>query len=350
MHIELERLHNMLAAQNVRYDQAGGEFLNHDFDHARFVLDHAGYFGRSNQWGSRADANESAVLSRQLVYIKNVEANVVYPDIKIRSFVPVSNEIPAWAETYSIKTYDRVGKAGYVSNYSDDSPRADVFVSETLANIKPIRNSYGYNVAELRASAALGGLSLDARKASNAADVHARAQESIGALGDTLAGFTGFANNAGVTVVSAGITGGWSTASDAQILADVINLVQVIALATKQTTYPDTLALPTKAFTYITSKPAGANFNGTIAKWILANNPWIKTIDQYIYLDTAGSGGVPRAVMYKKDPSILQFEVPLEFTQHPVQQRGIEFVVECESRMGGVSLRYVKTMVYCDLL
>lgn len=350
----LELLLNMAKADRhaagLRFDSNIGYVLKFDWEHTKRKLDDSGLFGRPNQFNPslRVDANETAVISRSLVYVKSQEANVLYPDLKSRQVLPVSFEIPNGAEQYSIKTWDYVGKTQPGSNYADDMPRADVSVSETLAKIRPVINSFGYNVQELRNSAMMGGTPLDARKSAAARSVHERTQEILAATGDTLMGFTGLANNASVALV-AGLTGNWdTTATDAQIAADVNALVNKPIIVSKQIHFPDTLLLGTKAFQFITERPAGTNWTFTIAQWVLKNNPYLKTIDSWVRLDTAGASSVPRAIAYRKDPKLMQFEIPQDFEMFPVQQHNLEFVVPCHSRCGGVSIRYPGSMAYGD--
>lgn len=357
MHPELERLLNLCKASGVRLDAAAsprapvsftvGHKMVADFNQARVVLDHSGFFGSPGEGNWRADTNESAVLARALIYVKSQLANVLYPALKGRQFVPVSNEIPTGAEQYSIKTYDYVGTVNVGSKYADDMPRADVLLSETIAKILPLINSYGYNVQELRNSAFIG-TSLDAMKAAAARDVHARKQEIITAVGDSAMGFTGIANNASVPLVG-GLTGTWSTATDAQIIADINKMFQLVVTQSNQVHQANGLLLGTAAYQIITQKPVGVDMNTTVAKWILANNPYCKFIDQWVQLDLANAGANgPRAICYTKDQTMMQLEIPQEFEQFPVQQRGLEFIVPCHSRMGGVSIRYPKSLVYAD--
>ena len=59
----------------------------------------------------RFDADESAVLARQLESIEKVVSQVRYPDLKALQFVPLIPGIDPGAETYTWRLQDKVGVA-----------------------------------------------------------------------------------------------------------------------------------------------------------------------------------------------------------------------------------------------
>ena len=88
----------------------------------------------------------------------------------------------------------------------------------------------------------------------------------------------------------------------------------------------------------------------TILRSFLANNPYIRNIDQWYRLDGAGAGGKNRGIVYKRDPMVLEGVVPLDFEQLPPQARNLEFVVPCQARCGGVKIYQPSAMRYVDFL
>jgi hypothetical protein len=301
------------------------------------VLENAGHF----------DAGESAILSRQLLYIKQREANILYPNLKARQFIPVSNEIPSGATQFSIKIWDIKGMAKIVSDYANDFPSVNVNVQEVLAPIRSIGDSYSYTLQELRASSMVPGLSLDTRRATAARMLHERKIETIAAAGDTVSGLGGMAKNTNVPLAS--VTGTWSSASAAVILADLNAIAQTVITQSKQIHQPDTLLLGTAAYGIINTKPYSDLNPDTILQVFLRNSPYINDVDQWVQLDLLNaSNNGPRAVCYARDPMNLTLEIPQEFEQLPPQLEGMEYTVPCHSRIGGVSITYPLSMVYAD--
>src|ERR1700753_1826899 len=75
---------------------------------------------RADMFGmERLDANETALFGRQLEYVSTRIRETKRPELKWRSFVPVSNEAPAGAETWSYTMWDAAGMAEIVTNYAD---------------------------------------------------------------------------------------------------------------------------------------------------------------------------------------------------------------------------------------
>ena len=68
---------------------------------------------------------------------------------------------------------------------------------------------------------------------------------------------------------------------------------------------------------------------------------YIKTVDKSIKLANHAAivgGGDSTNIMiaYEKNSDIFTLELPVPFRQLPAQERGLEFVVPCFGRIGGV--------------
>lgn len=296
----------------------------------------------------RLDANETAVFSRQLEFIKTRTFDIKYPNLKARQFIPTSNEAPNSADTITYRVWDQYGMAKIVANYADDLPLVDVTASETTVPVKSLGDAYQYSVQDLRISAATGA-NLDTRRASMARRAIEAAIDQIAAKGVPGTTMTGFLNNPNVPIVAPD-TGSWSAATDpADIIADLNKLVNYVITTTGQVHTPNTLLFDTASFAMLTTRPMGADFNNTVMKTFLNNNPYITSVDQWTKLDTADADGTgPRLVAYVKDPEVLELEIPQEFEQFPPQARNLTFIVNCHARIGGVSIRYPLAMAYMD--
>ena len=79
-------------------------------------------------------------------------------------------------------------------------------------------------------------------------------------------------------------------------------------------------------------------------------NPRINNIDSWEALNTAGAALATRMIAYKRDPEVLQYEIPLDFFQLPPQARNINFVVPCLSRVSGVEIYHPKAIAYMDAI
>lgn len=293
----------------------------------------------------KLDVGETAALTRSLIAWKAKVHDVIYPDLKIRNFVPVSHDADPGAETVMYRQYDMYGMAKVISNYADDLPRVDVLQKEFPIKVRSLGDSFGYSAQDLR-RAALSGNMIDAKRAIAARRGMELAIDDFGAFGFEDA--PGFLNNSNVPLVTP-ITGTWATATSAQIIADLNKLVNSIFTTTKTTWVPDTLILPTSAYAAISSTAYSTQTDKTVMRWFLDNNPHIKNIDYWYKLDTADAARTgARAVAYKRDPAVLELEIPMEFNQMPPEAQNLAWKVACEARIAGCMVYQPKAIAYMD--
>jgi hypothetical protein len=174
--------------------------------------------------------------------------------------------------------------------------------------------------------------------------------DQLAATGDATYGLPGFVNNANVPLVTP-TNGTWTTGPNTptEIVADLNKLVNAIVTATSEVHIPDTLLLAPALYGYIASTPWSGNSDTTILKWFLANNPYIKNVDQWARLATADAAGTgPRIVCYKRDPSCVAMVVPQESQRSAPQVDGLAVEVFVTGRVGGVKVEHPLSMAYMD--
>jgi len=314
----------------------------------------------SQELAKRFDANETAFLTRQLEYVRAKTFEIDYPDLKARSYIPIATDIPESVETYVYFARDRLGKAKIIANGVDDLPRIDVSAAERTGKVRQIGDSYGWDLNEMAEAARLG-IPLSEQKATAAREAIEQAIDEVLCLGTTTHpdqiglnfGITGLLNNA--DVVSQGIINPagdpWSTTpTAAEMLLDLNTMMNTIVNANSQKYIPDTILFAPAQFSLLATTSVGTDANQmTVLRSFLLNNPYIKTIDQWYRLTGAGAGGTTdRAIIFKKDPSVLEAVVPMEFRQEAPQARNLEFVVPCRARCGGVKVYKPAAIRYAD--
>lgn len=300
---------------------------------------------------SRLDASDLAFVARQLEQVRAKPYDVKYPNLKARQLVPVDNTVNPGAETVKYNQYDMFGLAALISSYSQDLPRADIKVKEFRQALKSMATSYGYNIQEMRA-AAFAGVPLDAKKANAARRAFEELVDKIGATGDSNNGLTGFLNLSNVnsvtpaTKAATGTT--WAVATGLEMLKDLNSLAIKSVSVTNGVEAPDTIVLDIDNYHLAATTPLQSGVQVTVLSQFLATSPYIRSVESWYKLKGAGSGATNRAVCYRKDPDALQLIIPQEFEQFPPQQRGLEFVVPCHGRIGGVVAYYPMSISYMD--
>lgn len=307
------------------------------------------YLDATNKFNT--DANESIFFARELEHIKSQTYDVKRPMLSALDLIPIDTSAGEGAEYITYRQYDTVGMAKVITNYANDLPRADVVAKEFSSPVRGIGNSYGYSIQEIRA-ANMVGKSLDARKATAARRAQDELANKIAWSGDAEYNLPGFLNNANIPTytVPADGTGSsklWSNKTPDQILRDMNAMVTAPAVATKGVHKVTELWLPLAQYSYIAQTVRSTASDLTILEAFKRGNPDV-VVRQVVELEGAGAGGTNRMVALERSAENFQIAFPMPFTQHSVQQKGLEFEVPCESRMGGVVVYYPLAFIFGD--
>lgn len=277
-----------------------------------------------------------------------------YSDIYYRGLVPVNTEGPEWIKSITYFSMDEVGQAKWMSGSADDIPLVDMTQSSTETTVSMAGIGYGWSLEEL-SQAQLLGFPLNDRKAKMARRASEEHINRVAFAGDARKGFYGVINQPGITVVD--VSGGtaWSAKSPDAILADVNGLLQGQFDATRGMEMSDTLLLPFSVLHDIGTRRLSDYTEKTILQWIMENNVFKMTTGRNLTirgqfdLETAGDGGVTRAVAYRNDEEVFRLNMPMPFKFLPVWQSGpMRWEVPGIFRLGGVDVSIPEAMRYLD--
>jgi hypothetical protein len=301
------------------------------------------------------DAGESMFFARQLEYIKAQSYDILYPEYKAITMIPVSTEAGPGAESITYREFDTVGLMKIISNYADDLPRADVRGKEYTIPVRSIGGSYGYNVQEIRA-ARMANKPLELRRAESARRAYEQMVNRIGwfarAADGVYGGLTGLLYNANVTKADSIATAvNWLDAARTadQIILDFATQFYNMVDLTKGIEWPDTALMPPLQFGKIRTMPRSTISDTTVYQFIKNAHPELKTIEWVNELKavtpkpstpTAAASYTDVMILYRKDPMKLTLEIPQPFEQFPVQERGLEYLIPTHARVGGVLIYY----------
>lgn len=339
-----------MAVPNTCY-RVDGDMLNPTFQVLSKSLEGLVLPGDGTAPAHRLDAGESALLARELLYVQQKQVFQQYSTLKSTRFIPVDSSIPAGTDTFSTEIYTEVGMAKLITNYATDFPMSDVSKTEKLLKCFSFGNAFSWSVQDLRRSALTKGTPLDQRRASVARMVHDRLIDRVAALGDSATGLLGIANQTNVTILTAGseIVGDWATATADEMFSDLNIIESTNFLASLEVWEPDTLVLPSEAFNIVSNTPANDFVTDSVLSvWLRSRAQYVKNVDQWTMLATAGASSATRAICYKRSADCLDQKIPMGFTVHAPQQEMLQFKVPCESRFGGTVCYYPQSMLYAD--
>lgn len=318
------------------------------------------------QMEGRADANETAAFLRQLLFIMPTPYEYKYPAIRYADLFPINYGVPTGAKSHAYHQFDEFGQADLMESYSDDAPNAERQGFEVLGQIYSARSEYSYTIQDLR-SQMMMGIPLDAMKAVTARRIIERKCDALAAVGDSVRGFTGIANDANALngVATTKAAGGklWGSISGAtvtpnatanEILNDCNVLLDAVFVGTKGTHTPNTLVFGTQNWAIINTLRLD-NFNmKTVADYLLAALPWVDALEYWPQLDVATdashgtTAGKERILCMERNRENFEIIISQEFEQFPPQPQNLAFKIPCHKRWGGIQMRFPKSISFMD--
>jgi hypothetical protein len=270
--------------------------------------------------------------------------------------MPLATDIPASAETYIYYVYDVTGRAKVIAHATDDLPRVDAQGAERTGKVRTVGDSYGWDINSMREAARVSLPLSDMKARAARRAIETTIDEMLFNGRDSTQpgvdwGVTGLANNADVEaqgIINPGNDPWTMTTAPELILADMNTIVSTVVTGSNQRWIPDTLLFAPREFEIIAQKPVGIDNQMTILRSFLANNPYIRNVDQWYRLAGAGVAGTNRAICYLRSPDVLEGVMPMDFEQLAPQARNLEFVVPCQGRVGGVKVYQPAAMRYAD--
>lgn len=303
------------------------------------------------------DAAETVFFARELESKAARSYDVIKAPLKAFELFPVDTSDGPGCETISYKQFDQTGIAKIIGNYADDLPRANVKGKEFFAKVKSVGNSYGYSLQEIRA-AQFANRPLDQMQANAAARAQREKWNRIAFYGDDEFDLQGFLTNVNIpdgTVTAGAVLGtAWSTKTPDEIIADVNEMINSVITLTNGAEQVNTVVMPIAQYTLINTTPRSATTDTTILQFLQNSHPGV----EFMWaneLDSAqlAANGVTRftgdvMMAYRRDPDVVQLKMPVLFETLPVKEQGLEYIVPCHSRIGGVVVRYPLAAVFRD--
>lgn len=294
------------------------------------------------------DADLTMFFSRELEYIKAKTYDVQYPELLARRLFPVDSSADPGASTLTYQSYDHLGIAKIIRSYANDLPNVSVVGKEFVRRIYSLGVAYGYSIQDIRA-ARYAGKPLEQRLANAARRQYMYAENQLAFFGDATTEIPSFVNNANINSVTiklnaAGSSKLWINKTPDEIIEDVSDLVSAIRDVSNGVETPNTMLLPEAQYTLIATTPRSTVSDTTILEFILKSNPFISEVIPVFNLKGTATGGLDCAIVYDRNPDKLTLEIPQDFEQFPVQEKGLMYEVPCHARTAGVILYYPKSV------
>lgn len=290
-------------------------------------------------------------IQSQTAHIETGVYKARFPQIRYPGLIPVDYSAPEWIKTVDYYSMDISGKAEWISDRASDIPVVGTEIGKSSTSVYMSGIGYDYGLEEVNQALMLN-MNLPGEKANAARLIYERTVDNIAFSGDSEKGFEGLFNNTSVTAASA-TTGGWASATEDEILADINELLTGVFTATNEIAMADTLILPSTAHQLIASRRLG-DTGATILEFIQRANAYTAETGQQLTirssrgLETAGAGSTRRMVAYRRSPEVLKMHIPMRHRFLPVQVVGLVYKIPGIFRLGGLDIRLPKEVRYSD--
>lgn len=270
-------------------------------------------------------------------------------------FIPVNTNIPG-ATISSANTLMFMKGVGLGKDYdgtSNDIPLAEVIAGKETIGVAVGTIGYQYSIHEL-ADAAKYGIPLDVEKA-QAATFGAEAHLSnVAWYGSPKTGAKGFINQTVVEIIPASTD--WKTATADEIVAD-FNMFLKAAYNNSEYELgvaPDTIVIAASIWELLSNRRLHEYTDKTLLKHlqennILAQNGRTLTWRSSSKFDGKGAGGTHRMVLYRRDPSCLEFRLPQDITFLAAQAQGLIVRIPGHYMYQGVHVKRPDSIKYMDV-
>lgn len=274
-------------------------------------------------------------------------------DIDLRTDVSIGDEFASFTNSSFAAASGVPGSnKNWIAKDSNAIPGVDLDIGKTMQGVPLWGMELGWTLPELESAIRLGR-PIDTQKYEGMQLKYQMDIDEQVYMGDSVLGITGMLNHTALTNHANAVTGGWATASAAQILADVNELLNDVWTKSAFAVMPDRLLVAPVEYTLLVNTIVSSAGNISILQYLKANN--VATAVNGVPLEilplkwltgTGNSGKGPAATdsmfAYAKDRKRIRYPlVPLQRT--PLEFRSIRQLVTYFGRLGQVELVYPET-------
>jgi hypothetical protein len=299
----------------------------------------------------RADV-QMGVFAKQLVTATFRELfRFQYPETKWMNggLIPISSSINEGATEYSFTEMEHTGRAKIVADCATDIPLADIGGRNNLRRIKTLAVGVTYCRQDIRTARMQGLFDIAAEKAASAREAMDRTLDDLIRTGDPAAGLEGVVDHPGIIVESA-ITGNWQNplTTAAQIVADVTAAINAVINQSSGVEVPNTVVMDVASYTRISVLQNSTASDITVLDYLKRAFPMIQRWDWEPGMATVSASGGASMLVYRNDQTRLRAVFPMMMQAVPPEQKGLSFVLNFETRFGGVMMPKPRSVLRLD--
>lgn len=292
--------------------------------------------------GEKADATTAGIWTAQELHkIKSQAYEKDYPAGSALRVFPVTNELSDTDKTFEYQTFDKVGLAQIIADYTDDLPTVDALMSSEFGKVFRLGNAFLISIDEIKAGQRTGK-SLSVRKANAAQLAHDMLVNKLVFKGSAPHKIKSVFDHPNITKVVSkkwmdGETKKPEVASDE--LTQAIEKIETLTLGQHRGTH---ILIPPSMRKVLTVRMPETT--ESYLEYFQKQNGGL-TIEAIAELEDYDGKGNKAALVYEKDPMNMSIEIPEAFNMLPAQPKDLHFKVPCTSKCTGLTIYRPLTLV-----
>ena len=295
--------------------------------------------------GVKNDAGDMGIWTAQELHkIRSTAYEKEYPVGSALRVFPVTNELSDTDKTFEYQTFDKVGYAKIIADYTDDLPTVDALMSTEFGKVFRLGNAFLISIDEIKAGQRTGK-SLSTRKANAAQNAHDQLVNRLVFKGSKPHGIISVFNHPNITKIAAAkqwFETGTKTKNAEDAYNDLTNAIEALETQTDgQHRATHILIPPSVRKVLMVRMPETTE---SYLQYFEKQNSGIviESIAELEDIDGAGNKGV---LVYEKDPMNMSIELPELFNMLPAQPKDLHFKVPCTSKCTGLTIFRPLTIV-----
>lgn len=295
--------------------------------------------------GVKADASDMGIWTAQELHkIRSSAYEKEYPVGSALRVFPVTNELSDTDNTFEYQTFDKVGYAKIIADYTDDLPTVDALMSTEFGKVFRLGNAFLISIDEIKAGQRTGK-SLSARKANAAQNAHDQLVNFLVFKGSKPHKILSVFEHPNLTKIAA--SNKWydqsnKTKRPEQAFDDLTAAIEALETQTNGQHRATHILIPPSVRKVLMVRME--NTTESHLEYFQKQNGGI-TIEAIAELEDIDGSGGKGVLVYEKDPMNMSIEIPEAFNMLPAQPKDLHFRVPCTSKCTGLTIYRPLTLV-----
>lgn len=279
--------------------------------------------------------------AQELHRIKSQSYEEDYPVGSALRVFPVTTDLSPTDKTFEYMTFDKVGTAQIIADYTDDLPLVDALGTSEFGKVFRLGNAYLISIDEIKAGKATGR-PLSNRKASACQLAHDQLVNRLVFKGSAPHKIVSVFNHPNITKITSGKWMDGANQKPETAEAELTQAIETIETITRGQHRATNILIPPSMRKVLAIRMPETTMS--YLDYFKSQNAGIE-IDSIAELEDTDGAGTKGVLVYEKNPMNMSIEIPEAFNMLPAQPKDLHFKVPCTSKCTGLTIYRPMTIV-----